>query len=150
MNTIRLYWVTLVSYLEFEYQDFEKNYGRRQQARIKVLLSQEARKGNLVKGRTVARQWLGFVTLSKMVHAYLSAAAERGTRCWDSVVLRTVGVLLQSACASRNGDIARSDCYKGDEHLAWGDVELTLRPCEEPSIQDLRGKITLRFCKGEK
>jgi hypothetical protein len=91
------------------------------------MLDKEIQRGDLTRGTWAAKQWLGFVTVSRMVDNYISMGLEHGVRSWDEVVLRIFGVLLQTACVSRTGDIyfAPSDMYDGDEDLAWNDVEPT-------------------------
>ena len=113
-DTIRTHWHSLVSYLTFQYEDISKNYSRRQVERIKHILRQEISSGNLTKGTWAKKQWLGFVSVSRMVHAYLAISLEYGVRSWDEVFNKVLGVLLQTACASRNGDIIYTDIYRGE------------------------------------
>ncbi len=67
-------------------------------------------------------------------------------------LLRLTGVVLQLALTARAGDVARPAGYKNMECLCWRDVELTVASGIEgaPSVQHLRGRFTLRFCKGKR
>lgn len=114
-------------------------------------LDQLATQGLLVRGNWRKRQWLGFKVIQRMAHAFLESSLTDGCLMWDRVMLKLLGVVLQSSCASRSGDIARSTLYTGMECLCWKHVELTLTDREEPlSVQKLSLKFTLEFTKGHK
>jgi hypothetical protein len=88
-----------------------------------------------------------------MARAWLEKSITDGCSSWDKVLLKLLGLVLMSAVAGRAGDVSRSEGYKGTETLCWGDIELQLSPDlkdRSPSVQDLRGKLTLRFTKYKK
>jgi hypothetical protein len=69
------------------------------------------------------------------------------------MLLKLLGIVLQSALGARSGDVARSKLYTGMQCLCYEDVELTLPPCVESdtlSVDQLSGKFTLRFRKHKK
>jgi hypothetical protein len=87
-----------------------------------------------------------------MARSWLEKSLADGCGSWDKVLLKLLCVVLMSACAARAGDVLRTAGYEGPIAMCWEDVELVLdlvadRP---PSVQDLRGKFTLRFTKGRK
>lgn len=67
------------------------------------------------------------------------------------MLLKLLGILLQSSCAARAGDIALSSAYKGRECLCWRHVTITIADREKPlSVQNLLLKFELEFTKGHK
>jgi len=105
--------------------------------------------GKLVRGLRVQRQWLGFLMIHKLAATFMQHSLENGCLSFDIVIMRMLGVVLQCACNSRPGDIARSSWYSGKECLLFKDVELKLKPGGK-TVQDLEGKVTLRYVKGKK
>jgi hypothetical protein len=87
-----------------------------------------------------------------MARSWLEKSLADGCGSWDKVLLKLLSVVLMSACAARAGDVLRTVGYEGPIAMCWKDVELVLNPVGDrpPSVQDLRGKFTLRFTKGRK
>jgi len=87
-----------------------------------------------------------------MARSWLEKSLADGCGSWDKVLLKLLSIVLMSACAAQAGDILRTGGYEGPIAMCWEDVELVLDPVEDrlPSVQDLRGKFTLRFTKGRK
>jgi hypothetical protein len=92
-----------------------------------------------------------------MIARYLQDALDNGTRFWDQTFSRILGPLIQIACNSRPGDIARSLDYTGNECLCWKDVELQVKDGNRdgmtqtpPTVDDLVLQLRLRFYKGKK
>jgi hypothetical protein len=89
--------------------------------------------------------------IQKLVTKYVSHQLLTGCGNFDTVILRTLGVVLQCACAARPGDVAKTLGYQVNESLRFGDVELVLPQSSTPStVQNLRRKVTLRFTKNKK
>jgi hypothetical protein len=85
----------------------------------------------------------------KMARAFIDDAIVNGCRSWDIKILKLLGVVLQCACASRSGDIARSEGYTGLECLLYEDITLALSPGGS-TVQDLRGEVVLKYEKAHK
>ncbi|KAK5703447.1 hypothetical protein LTR17_022089 [Elasticomyces elasticus] len=123
--------------------------------RIKVFVHDQVRNGKVTSGLAKKKTWIGFVTLSRMVRAYLTNAIEKGTLSWDITISRCLGVTLVAALGCRAGDVARSGYYKGLEYLRYEHIELTLvdlDPSVEstPTIANVQAIFTLLYTKGKK
>jgi hypothetical protein len=148
--TVNKYWSSTVKFCDFTFgKEFREQYDDQQQLRIKTYLDQEVKRGNLFRGKWSEPQWIGFNTLQEMGLRFLRAALNDGCFSWDIVINRYMSVLLQSACAARPGDVARSGGYKDKECACWGDIRLELEPGGS-TINDLRGMVTLRYTKDKK
>lgn len=87
--------------------------------------------------------------IHKLAANFMQHNLDQGCLSFDGVIMRILGVVLQCACNSRPGDIALSSWYSGNECLLFEDVELKLRN-GGTTVQDLEGKVTLKFVKGKK
>lgn len=87
-----------------------------------------------------------------MVETHVQNCLSGGVRDWDQQLIGILAFVLQYALSARVGDLTRSDCYTGNEFLAWKDVQLTLRDgyTSPPTVQDLKACVQLRFTKGQK
>jgi hypothetical protein len=85
------------------------------------------------------------------VTEYVSHQLLTGCVNFDTVILRTLGVVLQCACAARPSDIIKTLGYEVYKSLRFGNVELVLQQNSIPAtVQHLREKVTLRFTKNKK
>jgi hypothetical protein len=151
LSTVQGIWIATIEYLKFRYIDFKENYTSHEVKRVSVFFEQQVQLGNLTRGLWRRRQWLGFLMIQKLVTEYVSHQLLTGCPNFDTVILRTLGVVLQCACAARPGDVAKTLGYEVYESLRFGDVELVLQQSSTPAtVQHLRGKVTLRFTKNKK
>jgi hypothetical protein len=144
--TVEGIWLSTIEYLKFRYPDFSKNYTVHEVKRVTVFVDQQVRLGNLTRGLWRQRQWLGFLVIQKMVTEYMLHHLQAGCINFDQVILKILGVVLQCACASRPGDVARTVGYEVTESLRFRDIELVLSQ-NGATVQALWGKVTLRFTK---
>ncbi|KAK4560928.1 hypothetical protein LTR86_004883 [Recurvomyces mirabilis] len=143
----------LIDLLNFRHKDLHQHYTSHESKRISVNLDQLASRGKLIRGRWRKKQWIGFKTIHKLSSTWIQRAIDEGTRSWDIVMLRLLGVLLQASCSSRSGDIARSHYYEGLECLCYKHLELKLKQRQGPllnGVQNLTLTIALEFTKGHK
>lgn len=150
LATIVGVWRTLISLLTFRHRDLESHYTKYDVSHIHTHLDQLVMQKKLIRGRWHKKQWLGVVVIQRIARNWLERALTEGTKSWDAVLIKLLGVVLQVACSSRSGDVARTAGYTGSECLCWRHIELTLEPGAELSVQNLRGKLTLEFTKGHK
>lgn len=153
LTVIQGIWYRLISLLEFRHRDLRDNYKPTDAKHISVHLDQLVKRQLLVKGRWHKKKWLGFLVLEKLACIWIEKGLSAGCLSWDRVILKLLGIILQSSLSARCGDVARSKLYTGMECLCYGDVELTLAPQREQeplSVQHLSAKFTLRYRKGRK
>ncbi|KAK4032396.1 hypothetical protein C8A01DRAFT_41158 [Parachaetomium inaequale] len=93
--------------------------------------------------------WITSDLIRRMNTAIIKDAMEEGTMSWDCIILSVVILSLQSALSARAGEIGRSRDYKGEEYLAYKDIDIRW-----VDTNDGKGKlscvITLRAEKGKK
>lgn len=153
LSVIQGIWYRLITMLTFRHRDLKDNYGAHDVKRIEVHLDQLVKRKLLVKGRWFKKQWFGFRIVEKLANTWIEKSLVDGCLSWDTVLLKLLSVLLMAGLAARCGDITRSALYQGTEFLTFRDVEITLSSQlgdKAPSVQDLRGKFTLKYTKGKK
>lgn len=153
LSVIHGMWYRLIELLNFRHRDIKENYGSHEVKRINVHLDQLVKQKLLIKGRWHKKVWFGIRVVERMGNCWIEKSLADGCISWDRVLLKLLSVVLMSALAARCGDIARAHLYKEMECLCWANMELTLSSDygdRAPSVQDLRGKFTLRFLKGKK
>ncbi|KAK3617227.1 hypothetical protein LTR56_025441 [Elasticomyces elasticus] len=140
----------LMSYGEFKGILFNPQ----DRSRLKTFISDAVQGGRLTAGRWQQRTWIGFVTLSRMIRAYLTHTLEHGTMNWDITISRCLGVVLTAALGCRSGDIARTIGYKGTEYMKFRDIDLRLDITKtgDPNVTlaDIRATVTIPYAKGYK
>ncbi|KAK5721898.1 hypothetical protein LTR15_006491 [Elasticomyces elasticus] len=140
----------LMSYGEFKGISFNPQ----DRSRLKTFISDAVQGGRLTAGRWQQRTWIGFVTLSRMIRAYLIHTLEHGTMNWDITISRCLGVVLTAALGCRSGDIARTIGYKGTEYMKFRDIDLKLdiTTTGDPNVTlaDIRATVTIPYAKGYK
>ncbi|KAK5690064.1 hypothetical protein LTR97_012549 [Elasticomyces elasticus] len=87
----------LMSYGEFKGILFNPQ----DRSRLKTFISDAVQGGRLTAGRWQQRTWIGFVTLSRMICAYLTHT------------------LAHATLDCRSSDIARTIGYKGTEYMKF-------------------------------
>ncbi|SMR55280.1 unnamed protein product [Zymoseptoria tritici ST99CH_1E4] len=151
LSVVRGFWRRLIDLLIFRHEDIRQHYTPYWVNRIGMHLDQLATKKDLVRGLWQKRQWLGFKVILRMAQIWIDRAIDEGCISWDRTLLKLLGVVLQSACSSRSGDIARSTLYKGLECLCWKHLQLTIKDPDQPlSVQNLTLQVTLAYTKGHK
>ncbi|KAF4632684.1 hypothetical protein G7Y89_g5445 [Cudoniella acicularis] len=148
LNVIRGTWMALIKLLHFRHEEPLKVYGPQIVTRINTHLNHLVEQKKLIRGTWFKKNWLGFRIVLLIAEAWVKSTMEHGTSSWDITLSKLTSVVLQGALSSRSGDITRSQLYEGLECLCWGDITLELKG--EPSVQNLRAKLTLRFQKFEK
>ncbi|KAK5686509.1 hypothetical protein LTS10_002629 [Elasticomyces elasticus] len=121
-------------------------------SKLKIM---DGKPGRSSYGWTLAQcTWIGFVTLSRMIRAYLTHTLKHGTMNWDIRISRYLGVVLQAALGCRAGDIARTIGYKGTEYMKFRDIDLKLNITKtgDPNaiLADIRATVTIPYAKGYK
>ncbi|SMY23111.1 unnamed protein product [Zymoseptoria tritici ST99CH_1A5] len=154
-STIRNVHTVLIQLLTFRHEGWKLSSTWR--LRIKAHLDDLVRRKLLHRGLWIKKQWVSYRLILRMANAWLRKAFLRGCINWDRHLHCLLYVLLLAATGMRPGDLTRSGGYKGVEWLPWEDLELDLRPdrldlaaVEDLTVQDLRLKITLKYCKGKK
>jgi hypothetical protein len=93
--------------------------------------------------------WITSDLILRMNTAIIKDAMEEGTMSWDYTIFSAMILSLQSALSARAGEIGRSPYYKGEEYLAYKDIDIRW-----VDTSGGKGKlwcvITLRFEKGKK
>ncbi|KAK7897406.1 hypothetical protein LTR67_005295 [Exophiala xenobiotica] len=148
-KTIVSMWLLIISYLSFQYRDLKDHYTSHDVAHIRTYLNEQVSAGNLLKGNFEEKKWLGYEVTNRMLIAFMRSAYQGGCRNWDIVILRALGVALTLAMCSRNGDLALSSGWHGEQYLKWKDIELSVDK-DAQGVQDIKAKFTLRFTKGMK
>ena len=153
LSVIQGIWYRLIRFLQFHHRDLNDHYGKTEQLRISTHLDQLVKRGLLVKGQWFKKLWLGFLVVKKLATCWIETALADGCLSWDRVLLKLLGNILQSALAARAGDVARSMLYTGCQYLAYEHIELKLESPDMDgpfSVQQLRGRFTLKYRKGKK
>ncbi|KAJ4373385.1 hypothetical protein N0V83_003680 [Neocucurbitaria cava] len=121
-------------------------------ARLKSFTTQAVKENRLTTGTWRKRTWIGFVTLSRMIRAFLTHHIEHGAWNFDVIMSKCLSVVLISSLACRSGDIARSHGYKGMEYMQYKHIELYLPDDvgDEPQFHQLRAAVNIEFAKGAK
>lgn len=84
--------------------------------------------------------------MGKIADAWLEKSLPYGCISWDETLLKLLAVVLTSTLRPRGGTVY--GLYSSISALCFNDIELILTPPSNnraPSVQDLRGKITLKF-----
>ena len=150
LTVIYSIWYRVIKLLTFRHSNLKDQYGEHERSRISVHLDQLVKRKLLTKGKWFRKVWLGFLVVQRLAYCWVERALADGCLSWDRVLLKLLSILLQSACAARSGDVGRSKLYTGPQCLCFKDVELVLGSQEPVSVQNLSGKVTLRFTKGKK
>ncbi|KAK3718658.1 hypothetical protein LTR37_004875 [Vermiconidia calcicola] len=122
-------------------------------AHLETFVDDAVRRGQLIRGHWRKRTWIGFVTLSRMIRAYLAHAIDQGTLSWDQTIHRCLSIVLVSALGCRSGDVVRSQHYKGTEYMQYRHVELWLADLDGdqlPTLANVRASFTIEYEKGHK
>lgn len=90
-----------------------------------------------------------FATLITLARAWLAHYHTHGTTNWDVVLSRLLSIVLISSLAARDGDVVRSNIYKGAEYMQYRHVDLYLEG-NEPVFEALRAVVTIEYAKGHK
>lgn len=92
-----------------------------------------------------------------MNEAVLLSAFDDGTKSWEVILFKVLALAMQSALSVRAGDITRSDDTDFLETIQWYRQTVPGKPGTAGTVLPggsaaplIRGKFTLRFCKGEK
>lgn len=137
--------------MTFRHSNLKEHYGNHEIKRIEVHLDQLVKRKLLIKGKWWKKQWFGFRVVEKMANAWIEKGLSDGCISWDRMLLKLLSIILMAALSARCGDVARTSLYKDMECLCWKDIELELfselLDNGAPSVQNLRGKFTLRYCK---
>ncbi|KAK3625938.1 hypothetical protein LTR56_020153 [Elasticomyces elasticus] len=140
----------LMSYGEFKGMLFNPQ----DRIRLKTFISDAVQEGRLTTGHWQKRTWIGFVTLSRLIRAYLAHTLKHGTMNWDITISRCLGVVLQAALGCRAGDVTRTVGYKGTEYMKFRDIDLTLDISKtgDPNVTlaDVQATVTISHAKGFK
>lgn len=142
--------VNIKVYGEYQYADFRLSV--QELSRFKAFYQGLVRNQQVVIGHWYERQWLGFMTMSRMVRSWFNHHLQKGTASWDVVIAKALSITLMSALGCRSGDVAKSRLYT-TEVLRYRDIEITIDTADEskePSLSDLRVMIKLEHCKGSK
>lgn len=104
-----------------------------------------AKVGRLIKGKWHKRTWIGFVTLSRMIRAYLDYSVKHGVHNFDVVIMKCLIVLMIASLGCRSGDAGRSRGYTGCEYLQYQHIrlELEIKPTQKPQFKELHAEISL-------
>lgn len=122
---------------------------RHDSLRLQTFIDDAVKAGRLTKGSWRKRTWLGFVTLSQMVRAFLEHYLDKGCVSWDIIVAKCLAVTLVGALGCRSGDLALSPKYENLECLLFRHIQLTIEG-ETTNLRNVRGVITLESTKGFK
>lgn len=152
LNYIRDIWRCLIDVLNFRHADLKQQYTSHDVSRISTHLDQMTEQGLLVRGAWRSSQWLGFKVIHRISQVWIERALKEGTRTWDDVLIKLLGLLLQASCGSRAGDVTRSAMYTGVEYLRWRHLKLKFKDRQQPmdTVQNLTLTIELEFTKGHK
>lgn len=141
---------TIVDYGVFTWSEKDGYHMTRQDAsQFRAFLDDAVKAGRLIKGSWCKRTWIGFLTLSRMVRAYIEYCLTKGCGNWDLVVAKSLSVTLISALGARSGDVTRSDLYHGTQFLQYQEIELYVDG-QAASFENLRAVVTLTSMKGHK
>jgi len=114
-------------------------------ARLKSWKAKALQDNRLFRGRKNKIIRLTFVVSSRLVQEYLAHFRKCGTSSWSRTIARALSIVLVVACASRAGDITRSQLYKALEYTKYRDMVITLG--EGDSLLDLQAVLTLTHVK---
>jgi hypothetical protein len=117
-------------------------------ARIDSALDRFVQQKRLVAGRWREKQWLGFLTMQKITHAYFRHILDHGCLSWDIPISKALSVNLIAALDRRAGEVGKS----------WGwDVEccmlcesIVLKMQKEGDVNSIVAKVQVHYQKGEK
>jgi hypothetical protein len=73
---------------------------------------------------SMAKQWVGLMVIRLIVTRFLSFAINEGVRNWDVAWSKVSSIVLQSALASRCGDILRAAGYGSHYCLEWKHIDI--------------------------
>lgn len=152
LDTVHVGYAVLVQYGIFKWPLPAFKMTPHDAARFQAFTFQALKEKRLTKGRWRERAWVGFVTLSRMVRAYLEHFMKNGTLNFDVIIYKCFSVVFISSLGCRSGDVSRTRGYTGTEYMTYRDIELFLpnnvRP--EPDFSELRATVTMRYLKGKK
>ncbi|KAL1623785.1 hypothetical protein SLS54_004246 [Diplodia seriata] len=146
-NTLLVGLASLNRALSEEYEGFQISaFGA---TRMDSLINRLVKEGRLIQGVWKEKVFMGIATIRKMALGFMRDALEKGTRSWDTTILKLTSILVIAALGSRPGDVVRSTMYTDMEVLTWEDLTLKLKEGGD-SAKDLTIDVKLRFVKGYK
>lgn len=72
----------------------------------------------------MAKQWVGVMVIRLILKRFISFSINEGVRNWDVAWSKVASLVLQSALASRCGDILRSAGYDSHYCLEWKHIDI--------------------------
>lgn len=88
----------LLEYGRFQWRKDEGfDLGEQLGVKLKCWIHDCVQQGTLMRGHWQKKTWIGFTVLSHLVREYVEFHLKQGTRSWDSVVTRCLGVVLVSS-----------------------------------------------------
>jgi len=130
----------------FEYPNFKVT--PHEAAKLDAVVATFVQDGKLLKGHWRKPQFIGFLTVKKLLTSYMVRGIEHGVVSWDVHLSRWASIVFQAALNCRVGELLRSKEYKGTEFLAYEDIEMKL--VDGVEFHHLQMRIKLRYEKGTK
>lgn len=94
------------------------------------------------------RRWVTSDIVLRLAKSMLKNAAEKGTRSWDVVIMRTLSIVLQAATASRSSDIRLDPVYDTKCCLQWEHIHIRMKDVDGQKI--FVATVDLKNLKGQK
>lgn len=120
-------------------------------ARIDTIIDNHVKNKVITKHPVREHLWVTSQIVRRMALAMLKQALESGARCWDVVISRVLGIVLQAALCCRSGDFRTSEPWIqiGDKHLIWKHITIkaTGEDVDNPALVML---VQLYYRKGYK
>ncbi|SMR55134.1 unnamed protein product [Zymoseptoria tritici ST99CH_1E4] len=151
----------LIQYGKFKWpRDPEFRWTTGDHQRLKSFVSECVNNKRLTAGHWKSRTWLGFVTQSRMVRAYLDGVHQKGTCSVDNIVSRTFSIVFIAALGCRSGDVVQSPGCDSTQVMKFGHISLYLVGNDElttpgpndnsVTLANVRATVTIHYAKGLK
>jgi hypothetical protein len=109
--------------------------------RIDSALDRFVQQKRLVPGRWREKQWLGFLTVQKITHAYFQHMLDHGCLSWDIPVSKALSVNLIAALDSRAGEVGKSWGWDMDCCMLCECESIVLKMKKEGDVNSIRPSL---------